>query len=151
MLEASQHTLDPVGAAAEKPCHPVEAGAKITILVEHIEKMERNDSIALVGKVGPNLLQQMLTQGAQPGCGLLEPGAALRIEASVVTAPLLRLAAKIDRPVAVLSPFRLLGKPGMMLRHQDCVDKIVYIIAYLIFLALEPLAEPIGRQDRIAT
>src|SRR6516165_11885742 len=101
--------------ATEKARHPVEAGAKITILVEQIEKVQRDHSVALVAKVGPDLLEQVLAKGAQRGCGLVESGTGLRIEAAVVIVPQLRLAAKIDRPVAILSPF---GLP--MLRRIGC-------------------------------
>ena len=102
--------------------HPVETDAsvtivvnpKITILVEEIEKMGCDDSVSLVAQVGADLLEQMLTQRAQPGHGLVESGMTLCIEASVVIPPGLRLAAKIDRPVAVLSPLWLpmLGRIG---------------------------------------
>ena len=82
--------------ATQEPRHLVETSAKIAILIEQIEKVQRDNSVALVTKVGPDLLEQILAQGAQPGRGLVEPGTSLRIEASVATVPWLRLAAKID-------------------------------------------------------
>jgi len=93
--------------ATQEPRHLVETSAKIAILIEQIEKVQRDNSVALVTKVGPDLLEQILAQGAQPGRGLVEPGTSLRIEASVATVPWLRLAAKIDMPVTILAPFRL--------------------------------------------
>ena len=107
LLEARQNTLDPVRAASEEPRHAIETGAKISILVKQIEKMQGDDPVALVAKIGPDLLKQMIAEGTQPRCGLLEPGTARRIEASVATAPGLGLATQIHRPVAVLAPFRL--------------------------------------------
>src|SRR6516164_3335754 len=69
--------------------------------------MQGDNPVTLVAKVSPDLLKQMLAQGALPGCSLVEPGTALRTEASITTVPRLWLAAKIDRPVTILSPFRL--------------------------------------------
>ena len=114
LLKALQNPLDPIFPATKEQRHPIETGAKITILIKLIEKVQRNDSVALVAKVGPDLLKQMLAQGTQSGCGLVEPGSSLPIEASVATVPWLRFAAKIYRPVSILSPFLLplLGRIG---------------------------------------
>src|SRR6516225_3854438 len=62
LLEALQNPLDPVFPATEESCQPVETGAKIASLVKQIEKMQRDDSVVLVAKVGPDLLEQMLAQ-----------------------------------------------------------------------------------------
>jgi hypothetical protein len=72
LLEALQNPLDPVFPATEESGDPIETGAKITILVKQIEKMPRDDSVALVGKVGPHLFKQMLAQAAQPWCGVVQ-------------------------------------------------------------------------------
>ena len=71
MLEASQHSLDPAGPATEQLGHAVERSPQIARLVEQIEEKHRNDPVALVAQVSPDLLKQMLAQGARPGCSLV--------------------------------------------------------------------------------
>ena len=149
LLEALQNPLDPVFPATEESRHPVETGANITILVKQIEKMQRDDSVVLVAKVGPDLLEQMLAQGAQSGRGLVEAGTSLRIEASVATVPRLRLAAKIDSPVSILSPFclpllRRIGceftREHLRYRRRGYVLSAVYLVTLCVFPELPLVA-----------
>ena len=53
LLEALQNPLDPVFPATEEPRHPVETSAKIAILIEQIEKVQRDNSVALVTRSAP--------------------------------------------------------------------------------------------------
>jgi len=57
LLEARQHTFNPVDTAVQELRHPVKAGAKVTILVEQLEKMQRDDAVAMVANVNPYLLK----------------------------------------------------------------------------------------------
>jgi len=68
--------------------------------------MQRDHAVALVTKVGPNLLEQMLAQGARPVRGLVEPGTAVRVECCGATVPRLGFSAEIEWAVTVF-PFGL--------------------------------------------
>jgi len=67
LLEALQNSLGPVFPATEESRHPVE-----TKITKQIEKMPRDDSVVLVGYVGPHPFKQMLAQAAQPCCGVIQ-------------------------------------------------------------------------------
>ena len=52
----------------------VEAALQITGLVELVEQMEGDHPVGLVGKIGADLFDQVLAEGARPACGLVNPG-----------------------------------------------------------------------------
>ena len=69
--------------------------------------MNRDNSIALMDEISPDLFEHMLAQGVRPCCSLVEPRTTLPVERSVPTLPRLRLAAKVDRPITSLALFGL--------------------------------------------
>ena len=69
--------------------------------------MHGDNPVALIAKVGADLLEQMLAKRARTGCRLVQTRMALSIEPAVAAVPQLGLAAKINRAVSIVSPFRL--------------------------------------------
>ena len=63
--------------------------------------MHRDQVIAVIGKIGSDLLQDVLAQGAGPRCRLLEAGAVLARGGAVARMPSGRLAGKVERSVAL--------------------------------------------------
>jgi hypothetical protein len=57
LLEARQHTFNPIDTATELLRHPVKADAEVAILIEQIEEMNCDDPVALVAKVNSYLLE----------------------------------------------------------------------------------------------
>src|SRR6202030_4774316 len=103
LLQPSKNGFDPGDLASEELRRAVEPGAQVTRLVDQIEKVQSNDPVARVAEISPDLLQQVLAQGARAGCRLVdvEPGSVTR---PVAAAPRIRLAAEIDRSIPLRTP-----------------------------------------------
>src|SRR6202030_1662805 len=103
LLQPSKNGLDPLALAPEELRRAVEPGAQVTRLIDQIEKVKRNDPVAWIVEIGPDLLQQVLAQGARAGCRLVD------VQPSPVTHPVaavprIRLAAEIDRSIPLRTP-----------------------------------------------
>src|SRR6266496_1037156 len=87
------------------PICAVEVPPQITRLVQLVEQVEGDYPVGLIGKVGADLLDQMLAQGARPRRGLVDPGQIARLARAVSALPGLEIAAEIashlDRAVAL--------------------------------------------------
>ncbi len=121
LLEPCEHRLDPRQIAAEKRRYAVERTPEITVLIEQVEQVQRNQLVTLVGKIGSDLLQHVLAQSARPRRGLFDPRAVVAAEPAVAAAaPVSRFFGEIERPVPLRSRG---GMPMLGSVRRQVVDK----------------------------
>jgi hypothetical protein len=113
-LQPSEDGFDPAYLASQKLRHPVEARAEITRLVEQIQKMQRNEAVAGVAKIGSDLLEQVFSKGAWTRRRLFDLGTTRSVHRSIARMPQVGLAADIDRAISLFSGcgVPLLGRFG---------------------------------------
>jgi len=101
-LQQPQHPLDALRDAAKPLRGALEPALQIAGLIELVEQMEGDDPVGLIGKIGADLLDQVLAEGAGGARGLVDPGQFAGVAGTVAAAPGC-IAGDLGRAVALVS------------------------------------------------